>query len=539
VPTETPPRRRFVAHPREDGGEPVRRLVIVLGDQLDPESEALRDFDPSVDLVWMAELAEEAEHVPSHRARTALFLAAMRRFRDALRARGTPVRYRALDDPEPRPRGFSEALALDLPALRPREITVAEPGDFRVARSLRAAAAAARVPLHVRPDRTFLADAAFFTAFAAGKKRLRLEDFYRRLRRRTGVLMDGPEPVGGRWNFDAENRKSFGRSGPPALTPPQSFPPDRSTRDVLQLVRRRFPDHPGSLDAFDWPVGRREARAALDDFIAHRLPEFGRYQDAMWGGEPWLYHSRLSAALNLKLLTPRETIDAAVAAYEEGRAPLASVEGFVRQILGWREFVRGYWRLRGEELLRENALDAHEPLPAFYWTGNTRMACVADAVGQTLRLGYAHHIQRLMVTGLFSLLLGVEPARIHEWYLAIYVDAVEWVEAPNVLGMSQFADGGGMSSKPYVASGRYLERMSDACRRCPFDPGEAVGSRACPFTTLYRDFLLRHGARFRDDPRLGFQVRQVAGLPADARAAAQAAAETLRARLRRGEDVAV
>jgi len=275
-------------------------------------------------------------------------------------------------------------------------------------------------------------------------------------------------------------------------------------------------------------VTRAQAREALDDFVKCRLEKFGEFQDAMWVGEPWLFHSRLSAAMNVKLLDPREVIAAAEKAYREGRASLASVEGFIRQILGWREYVRGVYWLHMPEYVERNALGAEEALPGFYWTGEVPMACLRDAIRQTLDLGYAHHIQRLMVTGLYSLMLGVKPREVHAWYLAVYVDAVEWVELPNTLGMSQYADGGVMASKPYVATGNYIKRMSNACAGCRFDPAKSTGERACPFTTLYWDFLLRHERRLAANPRMGLQVKNLARLDVKAREAIQARAEAIR-----------
>jgi len=293
------------------------------------------------------------------------------------------------------------------------------------------------------------------------------------------------------------------------LPAPVRFPPDAVTRGVIDLVNARFAGHPGSLAEFDWPVTPAEAHAALDDFLSHRLPLFGRYQDAIWTGEPWLYHSRLAQALNMKLLDPRDVIAGAERAWREGRAPLEATEGFIRQVIGWREYVRGvYWHFMPEYLDR-NTLGADLPLPNLYWTGDTEMNCLRDAVGQTLTHGYAHHIQRLMVTGLFALLFGVEPKRVHEWYLAVYVDAVEWVELPNTLGMSQFADGGVMASKPYCATGAYLDRMSNACKGCRFDPKQATGPDACPFTTLYWDFLARHETLLARNQRMTMQLKNL------------------------------
>jgi deoxyribodipyrimidine photolyase-related protein len=476
-----------------------------------------------MDAVWMAEVSAESTHVWSHKARIALFLAAMRHFRDELRRRGVTVYYETLADGT-----LGERLAAAVKRLKPEAVLVAQPGDWRVMQELKTA-----IPnIRVIEDRHFLCSPAEFQQHAAGRKQLRMEFFYRWMRQKTGILMDGRQPVGGAWNFDAENRQSFGLKGPGAVPAPVRFAPDTVTREVLELVEERFRNHPGSLAEFSWPVTRSEALRALDDFVAHRLPLFGAFQDAMWQNEPWLYHSRLSSSLNLKLLNPREVIDAALRAYETRAAPLASVEGFIRQILGWREYVRGiYWTFMPEYAER-NALAASEPLPRFYWTGDTEMNCLRDAIGQTLRYGYAHHIQRLMVTGLFALLLGVEPRLVHEWYLAVYVDAVEWVELPNTIGMSQYADGGVMASKPYVASGKYIERMSNYCRGCRYQPSVATGAEACPFTTLYWDFLLRHEPRLRGNQRMTMQLKNVSRLDAPLRAKIAAQAEALRGALR-------
>jgi len=505
-----------------------RHLVVVLGDQLNEDSAVFDGFDVGTDLVWMAEVRAESTHVPSHQARTALFLAAMRHFREALRDRGIAVHYRELDDASASTLGA--ALAEDLATLRPQAVVGVRPGEYRLVAEIGDAAGARGYAIDWREDRHFISSDAEFAAFAHGRRELRLEYFYRQLRRRTGLLMDGDAPAGGEWNYDAANRAGFDAAGPGLLAPPRTFPPDALTSQVLQLVARVFSGNPGSVAHFDWPVTRAEALLALADFIRQRLPLFGRYQDAMWGGETLLYHSRLSAALNLRLLSPLEVCQAAEAAYRAGRAPIEAVEGFVRQILGWREYVRGiYWHAM-PAYAAGNALAAHAPLPSFYWTGDTEFACLADTIGRTLDRGYAHHIERLMVTGLFALLLGVEPRAVHEWYLGIYVDAVEWVELPNVLGMSQHADGGLMASKPYIASGRYLDRASDHCRRCPRDPARATGATACPFTTLYWDFLERHAGRFERHPRMAQQVRNLTRKTDAERAEIRRTADALRER---------
>ena len=508
----------------------IRHWVIVLGDQLDPASSAYDDFDPAQDRVLMAEVPEEATHVWSHQARIALFLAAMRHHAQALRARGWPLDYYALGE-HPH-QSLAEVLDAALAAHPARAVICCEAGDWRVREQLRQQCAARGVALEERADRHFLCSSAEFARWAQGRREFRLEHFYRHLRRTHDVLMEGDQPVGGRWNFDAENRKGFDARGPGLLPAPRRFEADAITTEVLALVRHHYSTHPGELAQFDWPVTPEQAEQALQDFIDHRLAAFGRYQDAMWTNEPWLYHSRLSAVLNLKLLHPRRAIEAAVAAWRQRRAPIEAVEGFVRQILGWREYVRGLYWLRMPGYQDDNALQAHEPLPRSYWTGNTDMACLRDALRQTLRYGYAHHIQRLMVTGLYALLLGVEPKALHAWYLAVYVDAVEWVELPNTIGMSQYADGGVMASKPYCASGKYIERMSNYCAGCRFDPAQRLGPRACPITTLYWDFLLRHAGRFAQHPRTALQWKHIDKLDAAERAAISAAAERLRAAAR-------
>lgn len=508
----------------------VRRLIVVLGDQLNLDSAALADGPRASDRVLMAEVAEESTKVWSHKARIALFLSAMRHFAAALRERGWQVDYQALDEHEHPSLGA--ALQAAITRHRPECVRMVEAGEYDVARSIETCCDGMRVTLQVLEDSHFLTTRNDFDRWRSGRKQWVMEYFYRQMRRETGYLMSDGEPVGGEWNLDKQNRRSFSKAGPGVLPGRCGFSPDALTREVLGLVERRFLDHPGELDAFDWPVTREQALEALGDFIDLRLPAFGDYQDAMWTGEPWLYHSHLSAALNHKLLDPREVLDSAVAAFEAERAPLNAVEGFVRQILGWREYVRHVYWATMPGLLKENALEAHQPLPDFYWTGETDMVCLREALGQTLRTGYAHHIQRLMVTGLFGLLLGVEPRQMHAWYLAVYVDAVEWVEAPNTLGMSQFADGGRLGTKPYVASGRYIQRMSNHCRSCRFEPVEARGEDACPFTVLYWDFLMRHAARFASHPRTALQWRRnLARLDTETRQQIQDAAARLRSRL--------
>ena len=510
---------------------PLRNLVVVLGDQLNADSSALDGFDPAQDAIWLAEVAEESEHVWSSQPRIAVFLASMRHFRDARRAEGKTVHYTELDDPK-NAGTLAGELARAVKKFKPERLIMTEPGEWRVWQALEAVAGELGLPLEVRVDRHFYASIADFKQHALGRKQFRLEFFYRELRRKNLVLLDAKgEPEGGQWNYDHDNRGSFPKGGPKDVPAPVAFAPDTTTREVLALVAKRFAKHPGKLVAFDWPVTPADAQRALDDFIAHRLGGFGQFQDAMWTKQPWLYHSRLSAALNLKLLDPRTVVAAAERAYREGkgRVSLASAEGFIRQILGWREYVRGiYWHFM-PDYAEKNALKATEALPSFYWTGDTEMACLRDSIGQALDYGYSHHIQRLMVTGLYSLLIGADPRKTHEWFLAVHVDAVEWVELPNTLGMSQYGDGGIMASKPYAATGKYIQRMSNYCAGCRFDPAKSTGDDACPFTTLYWDFLMRHEPVLAANQRMALQVKNLVRLKPAERTAIQARAGEIRA----------
>ena len=500
----------------------VRHLVLVLGDQLDRAAGVWDGFDPALDLVWMAEASQESTHVWSSKQRIVLFLSAMRHFAQALRADGVPLRYLELKGEAPAG-SLAEALKATLRELRVERVLLTQPGDWRVLQALREAVG--DLPLDIREDRHFLSSVAEFAAHASGRKQLRMEFFYREMRRRHAVLMDADQPVGGAWNFDAENRASVGKNGPGFVPETPRFAPDAITQRVIELVNTRFAEHPGSLTSFGWPVTRAQALQVLESFVTGRLEHFGRWQDAMWGGQPWLYHAHIAASLNLKLLDPREVIARAEQAFHEGRAPLAAVEGFIRQILGWREYVRGIYWLKMPVYAGLNALGATHDLPAWYWTGETDMRCLRDAIQQTLQHGYAHHIQRLMVTGLYALLHGVAPQQVHGWYLSVYVDAVEWVELPNTLGMSQFADGGLMASKPYAATGKYIDRQSDHCRACRFDPAKRTGDSACPFTTLYWDFLGRHQTLLAKNPRMALQVKNLARIaPAERQAITERAA---------------
>jgi len=518
-----------------------RNLLLVLGDQLNDDSAAFDGFNPEHDALWMAETAEEATHVWCHKQRLVLFFSAMRHFRDGQRAKGRHVHYHELSrrPSDDRGKNFAEILTRDVHRLRPDKLILVRPGDHRVLTQLRNAADSLNPDLDLRPDRHFYVTPEEFQDLAGGGQTLRMESFYRRLRKREGVLVDDDgQPEGGDWNYDRDNRESFGKTGPGDIKPPRRFHPDDLTREVVDMVEARFNDHPGSLDTFDLPVTRKQALAALREFIELRLPTFGAYEDAMWSGEPFLYHSRLSAVLNMKLLHPRECVDKAVDAYHDGLAPLNSVEGFVRQILGWREFIRGVYWTRMPDYADLNALECDDrDVPDFFWNGETDMACVADIMRGLRTNGWTHHIPRLMVLGQFALLSGVHPRRFHEWHMAMYTDAVDWVSLPNALGMSQYGDGGIVGTKPYCASGNYIHRMSNYCGQCPYHPKHAAGDDACPFTTLYWDFLDRHRDRFADNPRMKVQFLNLKRKADEEMREIRARARHLRKAVDRGERI--
>jgi deoxyribodipyrimidine photolyase-related protein len=375
-----------------------------------------------------------------------------------------------------------------------------EAGEHRVREMQAGLAARTGPPVEILADDRFFVSLDDFRAWRGQRKRLRLEDYYRWQRSRTGILMAGDAPVGGQWNFDEENRKAL----PKGVTPPKppAFPPDDLTRAVMAMVEARFPGHFGTLDRFAWPVTREQALHALERFVAERLPRFGDFQDALAEGEETLFHSLLSTSLNIGLLGPREVIAAVLEAFNAGLAPLNAVEGFVRQILGWREYVRSIYLSEGADYVDRNALGATRPLPDIYWRGDSGMACFDAAFAQTRDLAYAHHIQRLMVLGNFALVAGVNPHELHRWFLVVYADAYEWVEAPNVIGMSQWADGGLLGSKPYAASGAYINRMGNHCRGCRYDVKRRTGDGACPLNFLYWDFVARNAERLSGNQRM-------------------------------------
>jgi deoxyribodipyrimidine photolyase-related protein len=494
----------------------MKTLRFILGDQLSRSLSALRDVERSQDVVLMVEAHEETTYVRHHQQKIVLVLSAMRHFAELLRAEGLRVDYVRLDDA-----GNSGSFTGELERALSRHpvdrIVVTAPGEWRVWNGLRTWGTTFGIPVEIRDDDRFLCSRAEFAKWATGRRGLRMEFFYRQMRRKTGWLMNGDQPTGGRWNYDAENRKAV----PPHLALPlrQRFIPDAITREVMTLVAQRFGDHFGDLDSFGWATTREAALDALRHFLTNGLPRFGDYQDAMKSGEDWLFHAVLSPYLNIGLLLPVEVCEAALNAYRQGSAPLSAVEGFLRQILGWREYMRGiYWR-QMPAYAQTNYFNAHRPLPAFYWTGKTAMQCLRETLEATRRNAYAHHIQRLMLTGNFALLAGIAPAQVEAWYLAVYADAFEWVELPNTHGMALYADGGLLGSKPYAASGAYIQRMSNYCTGCTYDPKIKRGPKACPFNILYWHFLMTHEAHLVSNPRMALPYRTLAGMAADHRQA--------------------
>lgn len=487
-------------------GSASKTLRFVLGDQLSRSLSSLSDLDPKHDVVLMVEVHDETTYVKHHKQKIVLVLSAMRHFAELLRAEGVAVDYVRLDDKD-NTGSFSDELERAVSRHKVDCVVVTEPGEWRVWEMMQSWSDRFRFPIEIREDDRFFASHAEFKSWAEGRKSLRMEFFYREMRRKNNWLMDGDQPEGGQWNYDAENRKAL----PKNVSVPErrGFEPDDITKEVMKLVDKRFEDHFGDLGSFAWAVTRDDALEALDYFISNLLPSFGDYQDAMKAGEDFIFHSILSPYINIGLLEPREVCETALHAYENESIPISAVEGFVRQILGWREYIRGIYWLKMPEYVESNFLEASRPLPEFYWTGETEMRCLRETIEGTRRNAYAHHIQRLMITGNFALLAGVAPSAVEEWYLVVYADAFEWVELPNTHGMVLHADGGLLGSKPYAASGAYINRMSDYCKGCAFDPKVKLGPQACPFNYLYWYFLITNEERLKSNPRMGMPYRNL------------------------------
>lgn len=498
-------------------------LRLICGDQLSMQLASLKGADKAQDVLLMAEVWDEANYVPHHKKKIAFLFAAMRHHAAALKADGWHVQYVRLDDAGNTGSFLGEVQRTLAQHPKLGAVHVTCPGEWRVYNDMCNWQAVLSRPVVMHEDDRFLCSRAQFASWAKGRADVRMEFFYREMRKQHRILMtDDGKPIGGQWNFDAENRKKLPKG---VRIPPEArYAPDPITQDVLALVAARFDNHFGDLEPFHFAVTRAQALATLDHFIDTRLAQFGDYQDAMKQGEPWLFHSHLSFYINCGLLDPAEVIAKVEAAYKAGQAPLNAVEGYIRQILGWREFVRGIYWLKMPDYAQSNALNATRALPDLYWSANTDMNCMRQCVTETRQNAYAHHIQRLMVTGNFALLAGIDPKYVNEWYLAVYADAFEWVELPNVTGMILFADGGYLASKPYAAGGAYINRMSDYCGQCRYDVAEKTGPKACPFNYLYWDFVMRHDALLRSNARMGMMYATLDKMPEAQKNAVKASA---------------
>ncbi|TQV67278.1 cryptochrome/photolyase family protein [Exilibacterium tricleocarpae] len=474
-------------------------LRLILGDQLSHTISCLSDCDKQADTILICEVWEEATYVKHHKKKIAFIFSTMRHFAQELTEAGYQVDYIKLDDPG-NTGSFTGEVERAIHRHRPEQVVATFPGEYRVLEGMHSWPELFQIDLVIREDERFLCSREDFESWAAGRKQPRMEYFYREMRKRYSILMDGDSPAGDRWNFDAENRLSPSRKL--AVPTPYHCEPDAVTREVMALVEDRFADHFGDLSPFGFAVTRTQAFESFALFVKERLPFFGDYQDAMLQAEPWMYHAHCSFYLNCGLLDPLECVRIVEQAYRDGQASLNAAEGFIRQIIGWREYVRGIYWLKMPDYAEENFFETRRSLPAFFWDGDTSMNCMRQCIEETKHNAYAHHIQRLMVIGNFSLLCGLDPDAVNEWYLIVYADAYEWVELPNVSGMILYADGGYLASKPYAASGAYINKMSNYCQSCHYNVKEKTGPQACPFNYLYWDFLHRNREKLHRNPRL-------------------------------------
>lgn len=475
-------------------------IRLILWDQLSREIPTLVDADMENDLIVFLETMREATYVKHHVKKLTFLFSAMRHFAKELEKEGFSVHYTPITKKE-----ASLTSGIKKIAQKGEAIIVTEPGEYRILEEIEKWDG-----VEILEDDRFFCSSSQFKKLGKG----RMETFYRKMRKESGILLTQEgKPIGGQWNFDKENRNPI--KGKVAIPKPPSFRPDTITKQAILDVKKLFPKHFGVLEGFVMPVQRKDAEKLLAHFLKMGLPKFGTYQDAMLAGEPFLFHSLISSCLNAGLLDPSEVCEKVEQAYKAKKVTIANAEGFIRQVLGWREFVRAIYWLYMPKYKEMNYLSAKNPLPDFYWTGKTRMRCLSLVIQQTEEHAYSHHIQRLMVTGNFALLVGVAPKEVCDWYLMVYADAHEWVELPNTLGMSQYADGGVMASKPYIASGSYIHKMSDFCEKCHYNVQEKEGQSACPFNYLYWDFLMRHQKKLKKNVRLAMPYRTLAKFSAE------------------------
>jgi len=488
----------------------IKTLRLILGDQLNAAHSWFTEKDDSV-LYLIAELHQEMNYVKHHVQKIAAFFIAMNAFANALEKAGHQVSYLTLNQTsnyESLPRLLQDICNKH----HIERFEYQHPDEFRLHRQLSNMKLKGVSSMSVDSEH-FLLPFLEIDEYFEKDKRMRMETFYRKMRQRFNLLMDGDKPVAGKWNFDGENRKKLKKSDLEKIVQPLVFENDAS--EVLQRLNIHKVKHFGEIGkSIGWPTSRKQALSLLNFFCEKCLPNFGRFQDAMTANSEnaWsLYHSRLSFALNAKIINPLQVVERAIKEYETrpDDISIAQIEGFVRQIIGWREFVRGIYWANMPDYANLNALNAKRDLPEYFWTGDTKMRCMQYSLGQSLQYAYAHHIQRLMVIGNFCLLAGIDPDQVDEWYLGVYIDAIEWVEMPNTRGMSQFGDNGIIASKPYNSSGAYINRMSDYCADCHYKVKEKVGDDACPFNSLYWHFMDRHKDKFGNNPRIGMVYRNL------------------------------
>ena len=477
----------------------MRKLRVLLKDQLTHSISSLNNIDKNNDVILICELWEDVKHIKHHKKKIAFWFSAMRHFAIELKSKGYNVDYIKIDEPN-NPVSLTDQVTLSLEKHGFGEIVVTFTSEYHVCEEIRLWEAIFSVPVDVRRDNRFLSTPKYFSDWANGKKQIRMEYFYRKLRKKYNILMKDNNPVGEKWNYDTENRKTPKKGI--KLPKPYKIEPDEITLAIMKIVEEKFSEHFGDIEPFHFAVTRKQALKILKQFIDQRLFHFGDYQDAMIENEPWMYHSHISFYLNCGLLLPLECIEAAEKAYYQGKAPINSVEGFIRQIAGWREYIRGVYWNKMPQYLNENFLEANRTLPDFFWTAETKMNCLHQCIKETKKNAYAHHIQRLMVIGNFALISGLEPQQVNEWFWIVYADAYEWVELPNVSGMILFADGGYVASKPYAAGGSYINKMSNYCKNCTYDVKKKKGVDACPFNYLYWNFLAGNRTKLKSNPRM-------------------------------------
>jgi deoxyribodipyrimidine photolyase-related protein len=479
-------------------------LRVILADQLSEKISSLSDMNKEEDIVMLCEVIEEASYVKHHKKKLVFLFSAMRHFALSLEKSGFNVLYTKIDE---NVNSYEEVIRRTLSTHKITKIIIAFPGEYRILEKINSWHKLFQVEVELREDNRFLSSIDEFKIWAGDRKQLRMEYFYRFMRKKHNILIDGDNPEGDSWNYDSENRKIPGADV--YIPKPYQVETDQITKEVIKVVGDKFASHFGDMSPFNFAVTRIDALSVLDHFIKNRLDKFGDFQDAMIENEPWMFHSHLSFYLNCGLLEPLECVLAAQSAYYQKKASLNNVEGFIRQILGWREYIRGIYWLKMPRYAHENFLSAAKNLPQFYWTANTKMNCLKQCIKETKENAYAHHIQRLMVLGNFALLAGIDPRQVNEWFLIVYADAYEWVELPNVSGMVLFADGGLLASKPYVAGGSYINKMSNYCKNCKYNVVEKNGVNACPFNYLYWHFLISNRDKLSSNPRISMMYKVI------------------------------